>query len=144
MEKTFPDKWIRKALFDLLDGIIVDGETISLYDTRVTGVSIPDHYILMTTQTAEVDKSNKCEYQWDSTIVLDITTTYKRPGNPGSRLLLDNITEVVREELEVNLDLSDGGLSVDFQTLSFPSDITTVTQTEIVYRRPLRLILKIN
>ena len=142
MDKVFPDKYIRKALYDLLDGIEVDDNTIRIYDTRVTGVDIPNHYILMTTQTAEVDNFNKCEHAWDSTIVLDITTTYQRPGNPGSRLLLDDITEEVRFELEDYLTLG-GGLEVIDQDISFPGDIPTITQNEIVYRRILRLSLKI-
>ena len=141
MEKILPDKYIRKAIFDVLDGIIVNGNTINCYDMRVTGVDIPDHYILMTTQTATVDKNNKCEYFWDSTILLDVFTSYQRQGNPGSRVLVDDIMEEVRD-LTNDLVL-DGGLTVINQTQSFPNDITSVTSNEVVHRKFLRLELKI-
>ena len=35
MNKSLPDKWIRKAIFALVDEIEVDSETIYVYDTRV-------------------------------------------------------------------------------------------------------------
>ena len=141
MNKIFPDKYVRKAIYDALNGIIVNGNTIKCYDMRVTGVDIPDHYILMTTQTNTVDKNNKCEYFWDSTILLDVFTTYQRQGNPGSRLLVDDIMEAVRD-LTNDLVL-EGGLDVINQRQSFPNDITSVTENEIVHRKFLRLELKI-
>ena len=142
MEKIFPDKYIRKAISDLLDGITVNGQVIKCYDVRATGVDINDHYILMSTQTAEVDKNNKCEYFWDSTILLDVFTRYRRQGNTGSRLLVDDIMEAVRELLEDDLTL-EGGLEVINQTMSFPNDLNNITPTEMVFRKFLRLSLKI-
>ena len=141
MEKIFPDKYIRKALFDVLNGITVSGNTIYCYDTRVTGVQNPDHYILLTTQTNAVDKNNKCEWFWDSSILIDVVTRYDRPGNPGSRLLADDIMNEVRD-LTNNLVL-EGGLSVIKQTQNFPNDITTITNDQAVYRKLMRLELKI-
>ena len=72
MNKSLPDKWVRKAIFSKLNNIVVDGNTIPCKDTRLTGSNIPQHYILMTTQTNQVDKANKCEFFWDSSILLDI------------------------------------------------------------------------
>jgi len=139
MNKTFPDRWIRKAIFDKLDGIVVGSDTINCYDTRITGANIPDDYIIMSTQTALVEKTNKCEYFWNSSILLDVYTTYERPGNPGSRLKLDNIMDVVRQETDVlTLDVG-SGLSIVSQIQSFPNDITTTTDNEIIYRKFCRI-----
>ena len=141
MTKNLPDKYIRKGISDLLNNLNVDGQIIKCYDTRVTGPHIPDHYIIMSTQTAEVDKDNKCEWFWDSSILLDITTNYQRQGNTGSRLLVDNITDEVRNQMN-SLSL-DGGFTIVTQTQSYPNDITTITENEIVYRKFLRLQLLI-
>jgi len=143
MVKTFPDKWIRKAIFDKLNNIVVDSETIPCFDSRTTGPDIPNHYILMTTQTAFVEKQNKCEDFWESTILLDVFTTYLRPGNPGSRLLVDNIMDKVRDETnDLVLDLS-SSLEIITQLQAFPSDITTITNSENIFRKFLRLTLLI-
>ncbi len=142
MNKVNPNKWIRKAVFDELDGVIIDSETIKVYDTRVTGHDIPLNYIVMSTQTNIVEKDNKCEWFWDASILLDITTTYLRPGNPGSRLLLDNITDVVRQAVNV-LDLDPAsGLSIITKTINI-SDLNTITENEIVFRSLFRLELLI-
>ena len=77
----------------------------------------------------------------ESSILLDITTTYPRKGNTGSRLLVDDMCDAVRG-LVNNLVL-DGGLSVITQTQSYPNDITDVDDNEIVHRKFLRLELLI-
>jgi len=141
MDKSLPDKWIRKALFDLLDGLVVDTETVYIYDTRITGVDEPNNYIIMSTQLNEVDKFNKCEYLWDSEILLDIRTVYQRAGNPGSRLLVDNILDAVRNLVkDIDLDVS-SGLTINNRILSFPNDLVEIDDTEITYRKFLRLQL---
>jgi len=143
MEKTLPDKWIRKAVFALLDEIEVDGETIYCYDTRLTGALNPDFYIIMSSQSNEVDKFNKCEYLWDSDILLDIRTVYKRAGSTGSRLLADNILDAVRNLVkDIQLDVA-SGLVINNRILSFPNDLNEIDESEIIYRKFLRLTLKI-
>ena len=143
MEKTLPDKWIRKAVFALLDEIEVDGETIYCYDTRLTGALNPDFYIIMSSQSNEVDKFNKCEYLWDSDILLDIRTVYKRAGSTGSRLLADNILDAVRNLVkDIQLDVA-SGLVINNRILSFPNDLNVIDESEIIYRKFLRLTLKI-
>lgn len=143
MNKTLPDKWIRKAVYDAINNVVVDGNTIPCYDTRVTTNNIPQHYILMTTQSNSVDKNNKCEHFWDSDILLDIITTYDSAGNPGSRLLADNILDRVRQ-LTNNLTLDvASGLTIMFNTQDFPNDISTITPNESVFRKLIRIELKI-
>ena len=144
MNKTLPDKWIRKAISEAINGIVVDGKTIYCYDTMVTtdiNSDPPQHYILMTSQSSEVDKNNKCEWFWDSQIVIDIVTRYRTPGNTGSRLLADNILDEVLSQID-GLTL-DGGLEIVTQNVSIPSDIFLDTKKELIYRKILRLELKI-
>jgi len=146
MNKTLPDKWVRKAVFAVLDDILVDGITIPCYDTHVTydaQQSEPEHYILMTTQTNDVDKNNKCEWFWESSILLDIITSYSGHGNNGSRLLADNIADAARAALVgLTLDVT-SGLVIVTETMNFPADISTDTNSEVIFRKFIRLELQI-
>ena len=146
MDKALPDKWIRKAVSDAIDGIEVDGLLIPCYDVRVTrgdNKAVPNHFVIMSTQSNEVDKNNKCEWFWESQILLDIVTSYDLPGNPGSRLLVDNILEAVKDATNnLTLDVS-SGLEIIRQTDSFPSDISTTSKNENIFRKFLRLELLI-
>lgn len=144
MNKTLPDKFVRKAVFDAINDIVVDTLTIPCFDSEVPEGLEVDHYVLMTTQTNTVDKSNKCEYWYESSILLDIVTSYSGVGNPGSRLLADNIADAVRSATDVlTLDVS-SGLVVLRQTQSFPNDVVTKTSVENIFRKFIRIELTIN
>ena len=142
MNKSLPDKWIRKAIFDLIDEITVDDEIIYCYDTRKTGGLIdPDFYVIMSTQSNLVDKSSKCDHNWDSDILFDVRAVYRLQGNVGSRLLVDNILDAVRDLVkDIELDVS-SGLTITRRTLDFPNDLNEVNESEIIYRKFLRLTL---
>ncbi len=142
MVKTLPDKWIRKAIYDAVNNIVVDTITIPIFDSRVTidsNTDVPQHYILMTSQSNEVDKLDKCEWNWESQILLDIITSYDLPGNPGSRLLADNILDAVRAATTSLVLDAGSGLSISRYTMSFPSDIVTITKKESIFRKLLRI-----
>ena len=144
MNKTLPDKWIRKAVYDAVNNIVVDTITIPCYDGRVVGNIIPDHFILLTTQTSSVDKANKTESRWESSILIDIVTTYKSSGNPIPRILADNILDAVRSATN-NLVLDAScGLIIRNQTQDFPNDIITVSGNENIFRKLMRIELTIN
>ena len=137
MVKSLPDKWIRKAVYDAVNGIVVDTKTINCYDSRIP--SNEDNYILLTTQTNNVNKRNKCEYSWESSILIDIVTRYKLTGNTGSRLLADNILDKVRELTDdLTLDVA-SGLKIVWQIQSFPNDLVSTSENEIVYRKLIRI-----
>ncbi len=144
MNKELPDKYIRQAIFSAINNIVVDSNTIPCYDYRVTGANKSPHYVLMTTQTNTVSKANKCEFQWQSTILLDIVTTYSNSSNLGSRLLADNICDRVRDLTDTgNLTLSNG-FEIVWQEQSFPNDIVTITQNDSIFRKFVRIEFYIN
>ncbi len=143
MIKTLPNKWIRKAVFDAVKGIVVDGKSIECYDTNVSGEDRPNHYILMSTQSNEVDKANKCEYFWDSDILIDINSIYQSSGNTGDRVLTDDITDQVRLKTN-NLQLdAASGLEVISSIQSFPNSLSSNTGNQIIYRNFMRITLQI-
>ena len=143
MIKALPNKWIKKALFDVLNGIVVDGKTIKCYDNFVTGNKRPNNYILLTTQSNEVEKANKCEYFWDSDILIDIVTIYQRSGNTGSTLLVDNISDEVRRLTDVLVLDPASGLEIFTQTQSFPNTLSQHSQNEIIFRNLVRITMRI-
>ena len=143
MNKVLPDKWVRKSIYDAMNDMVISSTEIPFYDSRVTGSVIPPFYVLMTTQTNEVDKNNKCEWFWDSSILLDIVTVYGSQGNTGSRLMADDIADEVRSRINsIALDVG-SGLEIITKTQSFPNDISTVTRNENIFRKLIRLEMTI-
>jgi hypothetical protein len=144
MDKILPDKWIRKAVYDAVNNIVVDTLTIPCFDGRVVGNVIPDHFILLSTQTSQTNQIIKSERTWESSILIDIITTYKSSGNPGSRILADNILDAVRGATN-NLVLDAScGLIIRNRIQSFPNDIITVSGNENIFRKLMRIELTIN
>ena len=144
MIKPLPDKYVRKAVYDAVNNIVVDTLTIPAYDSRVSGNIIPQHFILMTTQTSQVNQMTKCGDVWESSILIDIVTTYDGSGNTGSRLLSENILDAVRNATNnLVLDVA-SGLVVQKQIQDFPNDIVTITDNENIFRKLMRLELTIN
>ena len=146
MNKALPDKWVRKAVWDAVNDIAVDGIQIPCYDLEVTRDAqkqAPTHYVLMTAQSNEVDKLSKCDWHWESDILLDIVTRYSGAGNPGSRLLADNILDAVRDATQdLQLDVA-SGLEIVRITQSFPQDINSKSGDENIFRKLMRLEMTI-
>lgn len=138
-----PDKWIRKAIYDRIHNIEVDTLTIPCFDYQTTRKQ-PQHYILLTTQTAQYEDKTKCGHAWRSSILIDIVTRYGATGNTGSRLLADNIADEILTELnDINLDpLSN--LSISSKTINFENDLAMETGTENIFRKLMRYEFIIN
>lgn len=132
-----PDNYIRKAIYDRINDIIVDTKTIKCFDSRANNT--PLNYVLLTAQTKEVDKSNKCEYRWESTILIEIYTKTTSSGNTGSRVLLANIEQAVYSLLLPTLVVEN--FDTLNQSITFENQLETVTDTEIIFRSFLRLNL---
>jgi|TARA_R110000803_G_scaffold49707_3_gene103424 hypothetical protein len=144
MIKTLPNKWVRKAVFDAINNIEVDGKEIPCFDMRVPTTNKSNFYTLLTSQTNQEDKNNKCESLWESSILIDIVTIYNGVGNTGSRLAVDNITDAVRSSVQdLTLD-SESGLQIMFQTVGGIDNLDTVTKSQNVYRILYRIELTIN
>ena len=143
---VLPDKWIRKAVFDRIHrlGVDFDGEeiTIPCYDTIVPEKG-KNHYVLMTTQT-NTEVPNKCGNGWLSSILLNVVTRYPNTGNTGSRLLADDIANEILTELnDISLDAA-SGLVIQTKTIDFPNDISSLTESENIFRKLIRYEFIIN
>lgn len=136
---TNPDKFIRKAVFDVTNGLTVSGKLIKCYDSRVTGTTAPTEYILMTAQDKSVDKTTKCGYDWNVSLLIEIYTKYASIGNTGSRVLLNDIEQEVMDLLNPKLTIE--GFTNVTQNITYETSLETVTDTAVIYRSFLRLNL---
>jgi hypothetical protein len=132
-----PDKYIRKAIHELLDGIVVSGNTIKCYDSRVYGDQNVSNYILLSNQTKNIDKANKCEYRWQGSVLIEIYTR-----KSSSRVLLNDIEQAVNELLTPKISVEN--YDVIFQDINYLTQLESFTDTENIYRSLLTLELTLN
>jgi hypothetical protein len=173
MNKPFANKWVRKAIYDAIENIVVidqvsndvhilqDGNTNSIvnsngieiasadfinvpcYDTNVTANGNTPYYNLLTTQTNVEEHPSKCEAMWRSSILIDTVTIFSASGNMGSRLLVDNITDAIITATR-NITLDvESGLRIHKQTIGSINNLDNQTDTQNVFRNLLRLELEI-
>lgn len=141
MNKQNPSKYIRKAIYNAINNITVNGLQIPCYDTRVKVGDNPMYYVLMTTQSKDVIKATKCEYRWSATLLLDIVTIYNTSGNTGSRLLADDIENAIRNATQ-NLTIE--GFTVVTMNMDFPPNLDNINEHHIVYRNFIRYTYELN
>ena len=141
MNKINPSKYIRKAIYTAINNMTVNGLTIPCYDTRVKPGETPSFYVLMTTQSKSVDKSNKCEYRWECDILLDIVAIYNAATNTGSRVLVDDMENEIRN-LTQNIVVEN--FSTIRQTEDFPNNLDNINDNQMVYRNFIRITLLLN
>lgn len=134
-----PDKYIRKAIFDRLNAIVVSGKIIYCYDTRVSGNVNNNQYILFTAQTKDIDKATKCGYRWETSILIEIYTKSSSAGNSGSRVLVNDIEEACYNLLTPYLTFAN--FVTQNQIFTFETQLETVTDTENIFRSFVRLNL---
>jgi hypothetical protein len=135
-----PDKYVRKAVFDMVNDSVVSGKTIKVFDSRVTGNKNLTEYVLMSSQSKDVLKNTKCNYEWETSLLIEIYTRFPSAGNTGSRVLLNDIEEHVFNLL--NNDFVVDSFSIVIKTVTNEySGLETVTDAENIYRSFLRLNL---
>lgn len=137
-----PDKWIRKAVSDLINNMVVSGKTIPCVDTNYTGDTQPLFHVAMSTQTKGVSSFNKCKKKWNCTVLLDIITRYSSPGNIGTRVLLNDIEEAVI--LRMNNFSVEGGFE-NYKDIEIENSrsLDIHTDTEVCFRQLVRLYIEL-
>lgn len=119
--KVLPDKWVRKAVYDRVNGQVVDGDPIPVYDYR-TGDASPTKYVLLGAQANDYDPITLCDTRWEHVLNIECYTRRASGGNPGSRLLCDQIVEMVLLNLQ-NLQLDGAsGLTIVRYNVTLLSD----------------------
>lgn len=134
-----PDKFIRKAVYDQINNIVVSSKIINCFDSRVSGNADLKEYVLFTAQIKEIEKSTKCDYRWTTSLLIEIYTKTSSAGNSGSRVLLNDIEQAIYTLLSPKLTIS--GFTNLTQNITFEQQLETVTDTENIFRSFLRLNL---
>ena len=129
-----PNKYIRKSIKETI------GSSYKVFDTRVPNSNTEKKYVIMSTQSKEIDKANKCNYRWDATILLDLVCIYNVKGNTGSRVEVDDMENEVFQLVE-NLTIT--GYTVVNQSFSFPNNLDNIGDTQIVYRNFIQISLNL-
>ncbi|CAB4153549.1 hypothetical protein UFOVP638_7 [uncultured Caudovirales phage] len=132
-----PDKYIRKAVYDLLNNIVVSGNIIKCYDARVYGNQNISNYIILANQMKNVDKATKCEYRWNGSIMIEIYTR-----SSSSRVLLNDIEQAVTDLLTPKISVEN--YEVIYQNITYVTQLESFTDTENIYRSFLTLELTLN
>lgn len=137
MQKSNPNKWIRKAISTALSGMTVNTISIPTYTTRVPVGQSPKAYVLIISQNKKQSEENKCEDFWKADVLLDIVTIYPATGNTGSRVLVDDIEDEIRNRTQ-NLVVEN--FTVLFQNID-QSGLDNINDNTIVFRNLLRISL---
>lgn len=132
MAKPNPSKFIRKAIYDLVNPIY------PCFDMQVTGNLNPTQYIIISTQDKEDLNLNKCAHRWEVSTLIDMVCIYNGAGNVGSRVSNDDMEQAIRTLLE-NITIT--GYKVLIQNFEYPSNLDSSTATQTIYRNFLRLVL---
>ena len=80
-----PDKWIRKAIYEPLAIL-----NIPVFEVR-QGQNANNPYVLITTQSKSIQKGNKCAYNWDSNVTIEIIQRIVKTGNTASKVAINDI-----------------------------------------------------
>ena len=113
MAKPNPNKFIRKAIYDLINPVY------PCYDMQVTGKLNPTQYVIISTQDKEDINPNKCAHRWEVATLIDMVCIYNGAGNVGSRVKNDDMENAIRTLLE-NITIT--GYNVLIQNFEYPSN----------------------
>ena len=127
-----PNKYIRKALFDVISPLY------PCFDTNVTGNLNPTQYVIISTQDKVDDPATKCGMRVIVATLLDLVCIYNGAGNVGSRILNDDMQENIENAIE-NLQVT--GYKVLIQRNEYPSNLDSSSANQTVFRNFIRVIL---
>lgn len=134
-----PDKFIRKAVYEQINNIVVNSKIIKSFDSRLSGNENLSEYVLFTAQTKDIEKATKCAYRWETSLLIEIYTKTSSSGNSGSRVLLNDIEQAIYTLLQPKITVN--GFVNLTQNITFEQQLETITDTENIFRSFLRLNL---
>lgn len=134
-----PNKHIRKYFFDTLDNQSVLGVAMQCFDSRQATEDVNACFLLLD-QNNDREDETKCNLKVTQALTIEVIQRVPRFGNSGSRLFLDDATNLVYTAFD-NINLS--GYFITQKNISDNSVITYDDQ-EILNRNILTLTFKIN
>jgi len=131
-----PDKYIRKYFFDTLNGMVVNGKTIPVYDTNTPNNE--KFLVILSTQAGSDNWKSKCSVDKDREILIDVVTRFK--GLVGSRAMADDIVEKI---LELTQNIQIENFTIQYYNKSFPTDLTLTQSAETIHRKFINYQIKL-
>lgn len=139
-----PDKWVRKAIYEAINNQVVDGETIPCFDQMVSADPEPERYTLMRLQNSTSAETSFCGYSWQHTISVEAFTRTRSQGNPGSRLAVNNIVDMILQATQgLTLDPA-SNLTIHRINFSIPGDFNERDDGYIVAAKTVLFTIQIN
>lgn len=128
------NKWVRKAVEDALDGMVINTISVPVYDVAATAYD-GKFYVLLSTQNKDL-VPNKCGDGWDYFLLIDIVSRYRK--NTGVRVMGDDIEEEVRSRLaSIQLDVA-AGVRINNIRYNEEADLFDQFGSEHIHRKLLR------
>lgn len=134
-----PNKHIRKAIYDVIHNMDVNGVTFPCY-TEQSSIANPSNYTLLSSQF-NTTAQTKCEKGWTNDT--EIQVIVRVPKNQGSKVLLDDAVDAVITELrDVQIALA-AGMRINQRTIDVVQEFSDETTSHIVYRSVIRFQTRI-
>lgn len=134
-----PNKHIRKYFFDTLNNQSVSGVTMQCFDSRQATEDVNACFLLLD-QNNDREDETKCNLKVTQTLTIEVIQRVEKFGNSGSRLFLDDATNLVYTAFD-NINLS--GYFITQKNIS-DNSVITYDEQEILNRNILTLTFKIN
>lgn len=134
-----PNKHIRKYFFDSLNESVVNEQTIKCFDSRQATYA-EKFCFLMLDQNNSVEDETKCNIATLHNFTIEVIQKVQRYGNEGSRLDLDDATDLVYQAMK-NITIPNYHIT---QKSISDNSVTTYDETEILNRNVLTLTFKIS
>ena len=139
MISPLPDNEINKELKARLHNMEVDGQTFKFYVSKVTSAK-DRFYFLVNTQLNAPDNS-KCGTGWIHATEIQVVCIH--PKNMGSKALLNEATNDLIQELQDFSLPTLSGMSVSLVTINVENELVEDVSSEVVYRKIVRLELRV-
>lgn len=137
MSSVIFDNEINLEVYNRLNGLTVDGVTCPLYVSKVTSEDVKNYYLINT--QLNLKESTKCGDGWDNSTEIQVVSI--EPLNVGSKKMLNNMTNAALVALS-NFDFA--AASVNEFDINVENELVENTNQSVVYRKILRLRIKIN
>ena len=133
MNTVLPDKYVRKAIYDQINNMVVNTFTFPCFTER-TGTNNPDTYVLLSTQL-NLEESTKCGNGWINDT--EIQVIVRVMPNQGAKDLIDDAVNEVLTLVD-GMTLG-GGLVLNSIRKDVVFDFADKLGNKVVYRKIIKV-----
>lgn len=135
MTAQLPDNEINKELRSRLHNMEIGTYMFKFHISKAT--SARDKFYFLVSTQLNAKQSNKCGNGWINSTEIQVVVIF--PKNTGSKNIINLAANGVIQELEDFTLPSATGLKVNLVDLSIDNELIEDTQSEVVYRKIIRM-----